>query len=133
MVRVLRVGHGEALDLLGVIDEAVRLQRRADPVAVAVLQRDRLGLADRRGDRLPRLARDLDLLEQLLVGELLEERRLAAPEDVHLRLALPFDDAAVRERRAGGDRPPPPHHLPPFLCVLRESPSGPRRGGFWTP
>jgi len=71
----------------------------ADPVAVAVLQRDRLGLADRRRDRLPRLARDLDLLQQLLIGELLEERRLAAPEDVHLRLALPFDDAAVRDRR----------------------------------
>src|SRR5439155_767468 len=90
IVPLLRLRHAEALDLLGVIDQAVGLQRGADPVAGAVLQRDRLGLADRRGDRLPRLARDLDLLEELLVGELLEERRLAAPEDVHLRLALPF-------------------------------------------
>src|SRR5947207_241981 len=121
LVPLLRLGHAEALDLLGVIDQAVGLQRGADPVAVAVLQRDRLGLGDRRGDRLPRLARDLDLLEELLVGELLEERRLAAPEDVHLRLALPFDDAAVCDRRAGGYRAHFPRHVPLCLPVLRSS------------
>jgi len=38
-----------------------------------------IGSAGRWGrDRLPRLARDLHLLQQLLLGELLEQRRLAA-------------------------------------------------------
>jgi hypothetical protein len=33
--------------------------------------------------------RDLDLLQELLLGEILEQRRLAAPEDVDIR-AGPF-------------------------------------------
>ena len=102
------------------VDEAVRLQRRADPVAFFVLERDRLRPPDGRRNRLPRLARDLDLLEKLLLRELLEQRRLAAPEDVDLGPALPLDDAAVRDRRAGRDRVDLHHDVPLLLGVLGE-------------
>src|SRR6185436_3248037 len=99
VVPLPRLGDAEALDLPGMVDEPVRLERGADPEAVLVLERDRFRRADRRRDRIPRLARDLDFLQELLLGELLEERRLAAPEDVDLGLALPLDDAAVGHRR----------------------------------
>src|SRR6266540_443495 len=114
------LGNAEALDLPGVVDEPVRLERGADPEAVLVLERDGPGLADRHGDRLPHLARDLDLLQELLLGELLEEGRLTAPEDVDLRLALPLDDAAVGDRRSRRDRAHLHRDVPLLLRVVGE-------------
>src|SRR2546422_3782085 len=116
------LGNPEALDLLGVVDEPVRLERGADPEAVLVLERDGPGLADRRGDRLPHLARDLDLLQELLLGEFLEEGRLTAPEDIDLRLALPLDDAAVGDRRSRRDRAHLHRDVPLLLRVVGERP-----------
>src|SRR5207302_2763888 len=100
IVPLPRLGDAETLDLLRVIDEPVRLERGADPVAVLVLERNGLRRPDRRRDRVPYLAGDLDLLQELLFGELFEERRLPAPEDVDLGSPLPLDDAAVRHRPA---------------------------------
>src|SRR5207247_9174193 len=99
VVPLLQRGDAEPLDLLRVIDETVGLERGADPEAVLVLERDGLRLADRRRDLLPQRTVEVELREQLLLVELFEECRLAAPEDVDLGLALPLDDAAVRDRR----------------------------------
>ena len=63
---------------------------------------------------------DLDLLQQLLLGELLEQRGLAAPEDVGLRPALPLDDAPVGHRRARGDRVDLDGDVPLLLGVVGE-------------
>src|SRR4030095_16355749 len=65
-------------------------------------------------------ARDLDFLQELLLGELLEERRLAAPEDVDLGLALPLDDAAVGHRRPRRDRARLHGEVPLLLRVVGE-------------
>ena len=104
--------------------QAIRLEGGADPVAVLVLERDGLGLADRRRDRVPRLARDLELLEQLLLGQLLEQRGLAAPEDVGLRLALPLDDSTVGDRRPGRDRVDLHDDVEALLRVIRKGLQG---------
>ena len=120
IVPFLRLGRAQPLDALGVVHEPVRLERGADPEPVLVLEGNGLGLADRGGDGIPRGLRDLDLLEQLLLGQLLEERRLAAPEDVHLRLALPLDDAPVGDGRAGGNRAHLDRDVPLLLGVVGE-------------
>src|SRR5262249_45487985 len=113
-------GDPETLGLFRVVDQAVRLERGADPVALRVLERNGLRLAEAGGDGGPGLVRDLDLLQQLLLGELLEQRRLAAPEDVDLGFAFPFNDAAVRDRGARRDRVYLHRQVPLFLRVLRE-------------
>src|SRR6266571_5406971 len=120
VVPLLRLRDAETLDLLRMKDQSVRLERRADPEPVLILERDRLGLADRRGNLVPQRLRDLQLREQLLLRELLEERRLAAPEDVGVGPALPLDDAAVRHRRARRDRVRLQRDVPALLGVVGE-------------
>src|SRR5712692_181356 len=110
----------EPLDLLRVVDEPVRLERGADPEPLRVLQGDGPGRADRRRDRVPHLLGDLHLLQKLLLGELLEQRRLAAPEDVHLGPALPLDDAPVGHGRSRRDRAHLHRDVPLLLRVVCE-------------
>src|SRR6266581_713515 len=53
-------------------------------------------------------------------GELLEQRRLAAPEDVHLGPALPLDDAPVGHGRSRRDRAHLHRDVPLLLRVVGE-------------
>src|SRR5207245_6028838 len=75
---------------------------RSTPVPVRGIAGKWPALADRARTGLPGGPRALERLEQPLLGQLLEERRLPAPEDVRLRLALPLHDAPVGDRRARG-------------------------------
>ena len=127
VVPVLRRRHAQALEQARVVDQAVGLEHGADPEALRVLEVDRLGLAQGRGDRVHRRLRQRVRHEQLLLGELVEQRALPAPEDVGVRPALPFDDLAVGDRRAGGDRAGLDRDVPALLGVLREL--GERRVG----
>src|SRR4029450_5163273 len=117
---VLRLGHAQALQPPRMVDEPVGLQRGADPVTVLVLERNGLRLADGSRNGIPRLLRDLHPLEELLLGELLEERGFPTPEDVHLGLALPLGDASVRHRGARGDRAHLHGDVPLLLGVVGE-------------
>jgi len=92
----------EALQKLRLIDESVGLEHRPDPELLGVLQRQSDGLADLGGDLVPHLVRHLDLVQQVLLGKVVEERPLSAPEDVRLGFSLPLHDLAVGDGRALG-------------------------------
>jgi hypothetical protein len=51
---------------------------------------------------------------------LLEERAFPAPEQIRLRPSVPFDDAAVGDRRASGKRARLDVDVPPPLRILSE-------------
>jgi hypothetical protein len=120
VVPVLGLRDAEAGEQLGVIDQPVGLENGAGPEALGVLQGDGFRLADTRRNRVHHGLGQIELGEQLLLGELVEERALAAPEDVGVGPALPLHDAAVGHRRAGGQGARFHVDVPSFLGVPGE-------------
>jgi hypothetical protein len=115
------LGHAQAPKRPWVVDQPVGLERRPDPVPVRILEREGLRLPDRRGHPVHQRLRQLELRQEFLLGELVEERRLAAPEDVRFRLPLPLDDPAVGDRRPRVLRARLERDGPSHLRVVGES------------
>src|ERR1035437_5072972 len=81
VVPVFRLRHAQALQDLGLIHDSVGFEYRADPEPLWILERDRLRLADARGDRVRNGVRQTEFCQQILLGELVEQRALATPEN----------------------------------------------------
>src|SRR4029450_5001892 len=64
--------------------------------------------------------RQVELREQLLLGELVEERAFPAPENIRIGPSLPLDDATIGHRRAGREGACLHIAVPSFLRVLGE-------------
>jgi hypothetical protein len=120
VVPVLRLRHAQALQHLGLIHQAIGLEHRAGPVAFRIFQIDRPRLADGRGNRVQDRLGHVEARQQILRCELVEQRALAAPENIDLGPALPFEYASVGHRRPRRERARLQRDIPGFLRILGE-------------
>ncbi|OPZ63829.1 MAG: hypothetical protein BWY85_01498 [Firmicutes bacterium ADurb.Bin506] len=83
-----------------IVDETVRLEGRAGPVTLGVLQRHRLRSAHGGRDLVEELVGDFVFDQESVSGQRIIEHRLAAPYDVSLRIRSPLADHAHCELSA---------------------------------